>query len=111
MGLHRAKRTVESLNLGKEPIKPASLEIQPFELFESPLLVYPRVVSELGALDETEDDCVFEPSQDGANSFEGEGVSGERIIGLHGWLPGGKEKERSGGFVLGLVLIVTLHYR
>lgn len=77
------KRTVESLGLGKKPIKPTSLEIQPSKLFESPLLVYPWIMGELSTLDETKDDRIFKPSQDGTNPIEGEGISGERVIGLH----------------------------
>ena len=56
------RRTVESLDFGKEPLKPTTLEIQLVELLEGPFLVYLRVVGELSALDETEDDCVFESS-------------------------------------------------
>lgn len=100
------KRTVESLCLGKEPIKPTPVEIQRSKLLESPLLVHPWVVSELSAFDETEDDCILEPSQDRTDSIEGEGISGGRIIGLHGWLPGGEGERTVGGdFVLELILI------
>ena len=100
---------MEGLSLGKEPIKPASLEIQGSKLLESPLLVYLWIVSELSTLDETEDNRIFEPSEDGTNPFEGERVSGERIVGLHDWLPAGREGERmGGGVVLELVLISIL---
>ena len=104
--LQSHKRTVESLGLGKEPIKPTPVEIQRFKLLESPLLVHPRVVSELSTFDETEDDCVFKPSQDRTNSVEGERISGGRIIGLHGWLPGGERERTVGGdFAPELILI------
>jgi hypothetical protein len=56
------KHTVEALGLGKEPFEPTSLEIQLVELFDPSLPVYFRVVGELGAFDEAEDDGVFEPS-------------------------------------------------
>ena len=83
---------MERLDLSKEPFKPTSLEIQLSEFFESPLLVYLGVVGELSTFDETEDDRVFEPSQDGTDPIEGEGIPGEHIVGLHGWIPGrGKE--------------------
>ena len=88
---------MESFGLGKKPVKPTSLEIQFSKLFESTLLVYLWVVGELGTLDETEDDRIFEPNQDGANPIEGEGVSGESIIGLHDWLPGEGERVVGGG--------------
>ena len=76
---------MERLGLSKEPIKPASLEIQLSKLFETSLLVYLRVVGKLGTLNETEDDCVFEPGEDRANPIEREGVFGESVVGLHGW--------------------------
>jgi hypothetical protein len=88
---------VKPFDFREKPIKPASLEIQPSKFFESPLLVYPRVVSELSAFDETEDDRIFEPSQDRTNSIEGEGISGDHIIGLHGWLSGGSGERMVGG--------------
>ena len=78
------KLTVERLSLGKKPIKPTPLEIQLPKLLKAPLLVYLRVVGELSTLDETEDDRIFEPSEDGTNPIEREGVSGERVVGLHG---------------------------
>jgi hypothetical protein len=78
---------VERLGFGKEPIKPTPLEIQTPKFFEPPLLIYPRVMGELCTLDKTEDDRILEPSQDGTNPIEGEGVPGEHIVGLHGEVP------------------------
>ena len=86
------QRTMERLGLGKEPIKPTPLEIQPSKLFESPLLVYLRVMRELSTLDETEYDRVLEPGQNGTNPIEREGVSGEGVVGLHAGDTGEKEK-------------------
>ena len=94
---HAKKRTVERLCFSKEPFEPTPLEIQLAELFETSLLVYLRVVGELSAFDETEDDCIFEPSQDGTDPVEGEGVPGEHIIGLHGWLSWKKRGGRGRG--------------
>lgn len=91
-----AKHTVEGLGLSEEPFKPTSPEIQFVQLFESPLLVYLRVVGELSTFDETEDDRVFEPSQNGTDSIEGEGVPGEHIIGLHAGYLGGRKEEWRG---------------
>lgn len=56
--------TVERLGFGKEPVKPTSIEFHLVEFFESTLVVYLGVVGELSTFNETEDDCVFEPSQD-----------------------------------------------
>ena len=94
------ERTVEGLDLGKEPIKPTSLEIQLPKLFEFSFLVYLRVVSKLSTLDETEYDRVFEPGQNGTDSIEREGVSGECVVGLHGWEPGRMEGEGMGAGIL-----------
>lgn len=92
--------TVESLGFGEEPFKPASLDIHLVELLKGSPLVYLRVMGELGTLDEAEDDCVLEPSQDGADPIEGEGIPGEHIVGLHGWLPGRAEERVFGGMWL-----------
>ena len=89
VGFAFCRRTVEGFDFSKEPIKPTSLELQSPEFFEPSLLVYLRVVSKLSALDETEYDRVFEPGQNGTDPIEREGISGERIVGLHGWEPGG----------------------
>lgn len=99
VGWDHTKHTVECLGLSKEPFEPASFEVQLVELFESPLLVYLRIVGELSAFDETKDDRVFEPSQDRANPIEGEGIPGEHIVGLHDWLSGrGEGKSGRGGY-------------
>ena len=90
---------MEGFGLGEEPIKPTSLEIQPSKLFKSPLLVHLRVGSELSTFNETEDDCVFEPSQDRTNPVKGERVSRGRIVGLHGWLVGGEGERTVGGIL------------
>ena len=89
MGFRSYERTVEGFNLGQEPIKPASLELQYPKFFEPSLLVYLRIVSKLSTLDETEYDGVFEPGQNGTDPIEREGVSGERIVGLHDLESGG----------------------
>ena len=52
---------MEGFDLGKEPIKSTSLELQSPESFEPSLLVYLLVVNKLNALDETEYDTLFEP--------------------------------------------------
>lgn len=72
---------METLGLSEEPLEPTPLEI---EFFETSLLVYLGVVGELGAFYETEDDGVFEPSQDGTDPFEREGIARVHVIGLHG---------------------------
>ena len=92
MGLHRTKRTMKRLDLSEEPIEPTPPEIQLPELVKGPLLVYLWVVGKLSTLNETEDDCVFEPSQNGTNPVEREGVPGEPVVGLHDWrVEGGGE--------------------
>ena len=108
-GQHSRKRTVESFGLGKEPIKPTSLEIQLPKLFKGTLLVHFWVVGKLSTFDEAEDNCVFEPSQDRTNPVEGERVSGGRVIGLHDWLPGG-DGERTVGGISRLTWYLYLHY-
>ena len=90
------ERTVEGFDLGKEPIKPTPLEIQLSKLFEPSFLVYLRVVGELSSLDETEYDRVFEPGQNGTDPIEREGISGERVVGLHSWESGGGGGEGKG---------------
>ena len=91
------ERTMERLGFGKEPIKPAPLEIEASKLFKAPLLVYPRVVGKLSTLDEAEDDRVLKPSQNGTNPIEREGVPGERVVGLHGWRREGRGEGMGAG--------------
>ena len=88
---------MERFGLGKEPIKPTPLEIQPPEFFEATLLVYLRVMGKLSTLDKTEDDRVLKPGQNGTNPVEGEGIPGERVVGLHSWRPGGEGEEMGAG--------------
>ena len=97
---------MEDFDFGKEPTKPTSLELQSSGFLEPSLLVYLRVVSGLSMLDETEYDRVFELGQNGADPIEREGISGKRIVELHGWEPrGGKKKGWARVLLLGPVLI------
>jgi hypothetical protein len=69
-------------------------------------------MGKLSTLDEAEDDSVLEPSQNGADPVERERISGEHIIGLHGWPPGRAEERMFGGmlFVL-LFYIISVPFR
>lgn len=68
-------RTVERLDLLQKPLEPRAGEAGVDELGERGLLVHARVVRELGALDEREDDRVLEPGEHRADVVERERIA------------------------------------
>ena len=65
--------------------------------------MYPWIVDGLSTLGERDDDCASEPSENGVNPIEREGVPGERVVGLYGRRPGGGERMIA-GFLPGPIL-------
>lgn len=86
-------RTLERLGLLYEPIKPATLEADGLELGECTALVRLRVVRELGAFDEGEDNRVLEPGKDTTDAVEVQWVTPERKVEERG----GHRRGGSGG--------------
>lgn len=77
-------RTVENLGLLQKPLEPTPVELDILEFLKNTTLVNLGVVSKLCTLYEREYDSVLEAGEDGPNPLEGERVSGECVIRLHG---------------------------
>lgn len=73
---------MKSLCLLQEPIQHTPLEPDLFQLLESPLLVQSRIVRELGALNEREDNGILESNEDTAYLLEIQRVPGEGEVEL-----------------------------
>ena len=75
---------MEYLGLLQEPLEPTPVKREGLEFLENTTLVNFGIVSKLCALYEREYDSVFETGEDGPNPLEGERVSRECVIRLHG---------------------------
>ena len=73
---------MKRLCLLQEPIKHTPLEPDLLQLLESTLLVQPRIVRELGALNEGEDDSILKSDEDTTYLLEIQRIPGEGEVEL-----------------------------
>lgn len=75
---------MERLRFLEEPLQPAALVAERFQLLNRTSLVDPRVMRKLRALNQGEDDRVFETDQRRTDAIKGERVSRDHEVLLHG---------------------------
>lgn len=74
---------MERLRFLQEPLQPAALMAQRFQLLNRTSLVYPRVMRKLRALNQGEYDRVFQTDQRRTDAIKGERVSRDHEVLLH----------------------------